>query len=348
MLLVVFGAGASYDSASDFPASEMAAIQERPPLANDLFQHRRKFTEALRDFGELIPLAARLRPRDDDSYSLEDELGRLQAEAEDDPHRKTQLMAIRFYLQRIIRESADDWWKTIGGINNYAALLEMFRHAIETGQLDKPVGLVTFNYDTLLDRAITAQTGNDFPTFDEYVSPHNSFKLFKLHGSTDWWRAVSYNEPRGRPTVGAARFLINNASALKFMEDRFEIQREIRRDRVTGFDEYHAIPALAIPVARGKGFECPDKHLDVLKGLLPSTTHLLTIGWRGMEEPFLEMLSKATQIKHSLVVSGSGATSTVTHLSQKVSGTISQPDEHGFTRFCRQYGELEEFLGRSP
>jgi hypothetical protein len=51
-------------------------------------------------------------------------------------------------------------------------------------------------------------------------------------------------------------------------------------------------PAIAIPVSEKSTFECPRSHLGELERLIPKVTKILTIGWRGAEKHFLDMLSK--------------------------------------------------------
>src|SRR5205814_9406567 len=59
MLLVIFGAGASYDSAPFLRRIlESRDPYERPPLAHELFMPRPKFLEAIRSFpplSEIVP-----------------------------------------------------------------------------------------------------------------------------------------------------------------------------------------------------------------------------------------------------------------------------------------------------
>jgi hypothetical protein len=53
-------------------------------------------------------------------------------------------------------------------------------------------------------------------------------------------------------------------------------------------------PAVAIPTATktDSTFECPVHHLGHLAALIPSVSKLLTIGWRGEEQHFLQMLQE--------------------------------------------------------
>ncbi len=103
MLLVVFGAGTSYDSDPDhrpfdnpnnLPAERLPVLEHnRPPLANRLFDNRPQFLSAMDQFQECKPLIPRLRKS---GVAVEQELARLQAEAGAYPERHRQLAAIRY------------------------------------------------------------------------------------------------------------------------------------------------------------------------------------------------------------------------------------------------------------
>jgi len=70
MLIVIFGAGASFDSCPTYPPGHHEAVLDghtlnkdfRPPLANELFENRPIFAEAiLRHFPQCQPIVPRLR-----------------------------------------------------------------------------------------------------------------------------------------------------------------------------------------------------------------------------------------------------------------------------------------------
>lgn len=67
MQLVIFGAGASYDSASTYvpgsgiPTAESLNFYHRPPCVNELFQDRPLYAEVIERFPECQPIVPRLR-----------------------------------------------------------------------------------------------------------------------------------------------------------------------------------------------------------------------------------------------------------------------------------------------
>ena len=111
--MVVFGAGASYDSYPTHQAPEYCN-DDRPPLAIHLFDERQEFARVLRLFPDCQSLIPHLRHRDPNE-AVERVLERLQAESVNDPIGQREMTAIRYYLQRII-------WECGAGINGTMAL----------------------------------------------------------------------------------------------------------------------------------------------------------------------------------------------------------------------------------
>ena len=68
------------------------------------------------------------------------------------------------------------------------------------------------------------------------------------------------------------------------------------RNETPAHDGLHEVrvPALAIPIARKDGFECPPEQVAHLQAFLPSVTRILTIGWRAAEDDFLGLIGTVT------------------------------------------------------
>src|SRR5438445_8907066 len=156
MLMVTFGAGASFDSSPTYapgmtPPTEPGLHDNffRPPLAKELFADRPLFMDALDAFPQCKTIVPRLRdPRViSGEISIEALLQEIEAEAEAYPRGRQELAAVRFYLQRAIHQSEMRWLGITRGITNYLSLLR----EIERTFPKEPVCLVTLNDDTLRD-----------------------------------------------------------------------------------------------------------------------------------------------------------------------------------------------------
>ena len=298
MLMVIIGAGASYDSSPDNPPSKGAVMVYRPPLADDLFQPGSSFGAARGQFPEFHDLIPELLPRA--GRSLEKSLQRLQDEAASDPYRHQQLTAIRYYLQTAFRDLIGRWTQTTAGVTNYRALFGQIRHHRRDSE---PVCVVTFNYDTLLENALQLHCGMEFNVLDDYVCG-KEFQLFKLHGSQNWGRYLEgpipieisqgNTDPWGRPHE-----IIKHAGKLS-VSNIFAVDDSVAKTFV-GPPLY---PAIAIPVLNKNVFECPPAHVQMLTDLIPRVSKILTIGWRASEKNFLYLLQRLPAVK-IITVAGS-------------------------------------------
>jgi hypothetical protein len=219
MLLVILGAGASYDSVPAYPPDESTQTPGRPPLADGLFENRPIFHEGMARFPSLHPIAPLLQRRH--GLSLEQKLQELVREAQEYPVRHKQLMAVRYYLQYIFWRGEDEWLREVAGyVTNYRALLDQIDRWRND---DQPVCLVTFNYDRLIEAALNG-AGIAIAQLPDYVASPR-FKLFKLHGSINWVRVVRSQEltaDKGRDQWTATNLVIENAATLD-LSDQFAI-----------------------------------------------------------------------------------------------------------------------------
>ena len=152
MLLVIIGAGASFDS---YPEKRVPANRTdprrletehlRPPLAPDLFDTRPAFMELYEKYDMIGGLVHQLRRSRE---NLETDLEAIQDSVATDPTMQRDLLALRFYLQEAIYSVQNKWRAVTAGVTNYAFLaLELRRWSEIAGE---PVRFVSFNYDYML------------------------------------------------------------------------------------------------------------------------------------------------------------------------------------------------------
>lgn len=337
MLLVVFGAGSSFDSAPARPVSEFN-LPERPPLANDLFADGPFFADAITYFPRCQPIVPYLQ-QIPETTSLEAQLQQLQTEASEYPERHRQIAAIRYYLQFRLLQCERQWFSAIKGITNYKTLLDQIQRRLQSNE---QVCLVTFNYDRMLEQALTS-VNVSVANFPSYVA-HPQWKLIKLHGSVHWAREVEtpINDVISRGDWDIVKELIESAMTVKF-SNRFRINENLP---IAKDGNIALSPAIAVPLIEKEEFECPPDHLDALRTFLPTVKKVVVIGWRGSERHFLRML--AEHMRHpieGIFVCGSkdAAQLPIDNLRRAgVTGTLRALDS-GFTKFVK-LREIDKFL----
>lgn len=285
--MVVFGAGASYDSIDvKLPNTNNPGwvIDEefRPPLAKDLFGFRGLFTEAMALFEKLQPIVPILRHTG--GRNVETVLRELQEQAVVYPERLRQLMAVRYYLHYVLWRCEGEWKKAARQVTNYKALLDQINRWRKP---DSPICLVTFNYDTLLEDAMSV-VGPRISRLADYVYGNPAFKVFKLHGSVNWGRKVKGQLPAGADAWWIARNHIDRAAELEITEEFVQSDEH----PCGGWQGAGLVPAIAIPVEKKASFECPEEHRLELVRLLPRVDRLVLIGWRATEDHFLSLLQQ--------------------------------------------------------
>jgi len=354
MLLVIFGAGASYDSVPHLlPPSPPSAAQNnfrpvdrrerephedsRPPLANQLFDDRKLFVAVMNQYVACKPLINLLRG----DVQVERQLAKFEEDAKTFPPRRSHLAAIRYYLHHMLWNCQENWETYHRGITNHLTFLDAIDRWCYKHQ--EEVCYVTFNYDTMIERSMSELWGLAFENLDAYIS-NSHCKLIKLHGSIDWALELKNFPPRATPAE-----VINDAAELGVSVS--EHYRKVVRAPAVFDDGHFGFPALAIPVENKSEFVCPTEHLAALASVLPKVTKIITVGWRATELHFLTMLKKPlTGLQRDvdlMVVSGSndGAKATANSLAIRESGEKKREFRgYGFSGLIKQIDHLESFL----
>lgn len=342
-LMVIFGAGASFDS-SPFNLPPNDSVLNRPPLADNLFADRVEFRGVLDRYTELHELVPQLLPKT--GRSLEEVLQRLKNEGAGRLRRQQELAAVRYYLHDIFASVSAGWWTNTRQISNYTALLGQIRFHRKDG--DDPTLLVTFNYDSLLERALEAHDGSKFDVVADYVKG-SEYQVYKLHGSHDWGRFISGNPP-GVATSGNRdpwnfpHHMIREVANLSFT-DQIGVMTQANSNAFRGPPLF---PAIAIPViAKSEdSFECPRDHVEKLRAAIPRVTKILMIGWRAREEHFTSMLKNIPEPVSVFCVAGTFDEVNAA-LKQLKDAGVRMASEAGYEGFTHTMGDnrLADFLG---
>lgn len=347
MLLVILGAGASYDSLPPDVLEQLTLgtiADFRPPLAQELFDDRASFGEALDKYPQCAALVGELRKRLRADALLEQELERYQEQASDDPLLYRQLVAIRFYLQEVLWTCGSRWRELSHGVTNYTDLL--FRLARWRHEREEALCVVTFNYDLLLDEAAVGTLGADLSTVEAYAAD-DRYRFLKLHGSVNWGRRVRspggahYSKPGH-----ARRVLIDSANSLDVTDD-YVVRTPDQSPSDSAPYASILLPAIAIPVETKSEFECPRSHLEALDLCVEQTMKILVIGWRGTENHFLSRLKALPGIAPFVAIVGASEEGTQETASNLASFGLSEDRIQRFTRGFSNYLKtdlLEEFL----
>jgi hypothetical protein len=347
MLMVIFGAGASFGSA---PPQPKPTLNEkwRPPLTAHLFDPT--YGDVADKYPASRPAIVRMQRAlaEHPDALIETEIGKLGEEAAGNPEKARHLLGLRFYLNDLIESRISEWWKRLHGFTFYGDLLE--RLGTWRYQTDEEIALVTFNYDELLDFSLSGQIGNGpFGDFQEYIDrPH--WRLYKLHGSTSWARVLQarVGSDFGIPSVSET---IAKGDGLDF-EDGVLRARPWRKALEAHEDPTTTVaaPGIAIPTNQKQTFSCPADHVQCFAEDAEKTDRMLVIGWRGSEPHVLEVLSERLPLVRQLAVADTTREKSAAVLDTLEDGGVSTnfraPLEGGFRGLLKTDSEwvLEKWL----
>jgi hypothetical protein len=292
MLLVIFGAGASFDCGPlDRPARPFL------PLTADLIS--REYRPIAQRYRGCMPVIDYLEHATrDSSLNLEQALDRF---ADDDPVRHTQLIAFRFYLCEMLTHIENIVYTNAYSQTFYMSLLNSlarWRHSTQ-----ERVALLTFNYDTLIERAAEDVVTGWNLHGRGYVE-RDDWTLVKLHGSLGWSRAARYE--RSLPILGGnAERALAVADQLAVSSLPFVYRSALQSDDYTDAptDDFAAeqasptrpvlIPAISVPLEAKTQFECPTEHVNALRAAIPQVDRVLICGWRATDRHAVELLGNS-------------------------------------------------------
>lgn len=288
MLIVILGAGASFDCTSKSLVSD---INFEPPQMKDLFSDRRSFVKLQVKYPRLNAASTEIRARTSaDSVSIENFIRDtyLDTEVLED---KRAYYEIPLYLQELLYEVSKNYTRTP---EHYQLLVSV----INRSGIAK-VAYVTLNYDLLLDQVLEETLGFAVNSIDSYISDNKKWCLYKLHGSVNWGYKISpspqdANEKDG--FIGALR----NIDVSKVDRSTTHLRHgDLNSYRFASSPSCLFYPALSVPVGSQDELTCPKEHTENLSAQIKSEDRidLLVIGYSGNDKEVINTLSSIDRAK---------------------------------------------------
>jgi UDP-2,3-diacylglucosamine pyrophosphatase LpxH len=226
-----------------------------------------------------------------------------------DARRPMQLAAVRYYLQLALWNCEVAWEELHHNATNYCTVVDKLEQwRLQEGE---EIVFVTFNYDTMLEKALAKNFHREIEQFDHYLFAYN-FKIIKLHGSINWGLEVDSPLPAHTGTVSKAIIDMARTPHQLIVSKDYRIVKHLPMPLLE--DGRALFPALAIPVENKFDYVCPTDHVQELYKALPRVRKVITIGWRGVEMDFLLKLPTSLAAQPALmIISDTDNSATETH-----------------------------------
>ncbi|OIR07558.1 hypothetical protein GALL_102190 [mine drainage metagenome] len=334
--LVIIGAGASFNY------SDEAKI-ETPPLTIDLFKDR--FQDLINNFPGVESLSSQiLKAKDIESYFQNqwDQIVKTY-----NPYLLNELIDVQFYLHFLFKKistSNIDFRK-----NNYIAFFRTLRDFLISKGSNEKALVVSFNYDTILEKSIEKMLNYNFDHLDNYVDySYRNILLFKPHGSWNWGRYFDQYKLQEITRVNERikmdalnKIIYNKGVSLASLHTALNNDTQV----ISSFDwDKYYFPQLLIPYKSKDSYMMPERHTEILTTFLPHVDRIIIIGWKGSEEKFKTLLKNTIGNKRIEIIYVNKKDDTlVTELTEALPNAIFKefaPHESSQGTFT----ELNEFI----
>ncbi|MDP9280672.1 MAG: hypothetical protein M3P38_01085 [Chloroflexota bacterium] len=344
-LLVVLGAGASHDNGHAPPRWNL-------PLAAGLFTQP-EFMEAAFNYEEMGALLDDLKiASQEGGIGIERKLDEIQRDAESIyPDALVELMAVRYYLRHVTWVCSQEVASSAAHGTTTAVLLRLLNRWRRAGP-ERSCSVVSFNYDTLLERAASLVLGRDFRSMTDYLDERGEWQFFKLHGSANWAQVIIDGiggdmYPSIKKVVRSAQSIKLSSTDFRIWDDNPQGNRASHTSVEPGSGQQVAIaPAIALPLISKATFVCPEQHVAAFRQQVQKFDALLVVGWRAQETYFLNELKPGRRVPTMVIGRNNGELVRRVLREENISGV--GPVDSGFTKCVMQSGAeksaIERFL----
>ena len=290
--LVVFGAGASHDYCYQ------KDLDGKPPLTCNLFCD--KYSNLIEKFPGVENLSSQIQQAGDIETYFQRQWDKVFKQHNQQLLNK--LIDVQYYLHYLFLgiSSQPNYAR-----NNYVAFLQfLYDHLIGKGPKEKAM-IVTFNYDTLLEKSLERSHNYSFDSMDDYIDLSRRFIVFKPHGSCNWIRNIDVEfcktlHPKGEPSMeNLHRDIYRNQVSLgRLMQ---HLAEDITLLPPHNLWSNYYFPQLLIPYKTKDSFVMPETHTIAMETFLGQVDSIFIIGWKGAEEKFKKLLGEKLGNKKILV-----------------------------------------------
>ena len=298
MKIYVFGAGASLGSQN---LEHILTSSSRAPLVDELFNQRyRDLSLYMFSPTRFNELSNEIEERK--NKSVEDWLGEKWQRIETinslmvKKSEVNEFGHIVYYIWNVLRIVSNSYDEN----NIYTLFLKNLR------QKGEDFGIISFNYDTLLDRAFKQVFHRDFGSLDDYLE----FNFIKPHGSINWLLGKRNtdssipvnNDIQLRISKAMNQFFTNGpipVDSLRVIDPPIEALRDADVARVwsdLGMEYFY--PLIFLPLAQKQyghieGFQ--EKVVAGGKALIKKADEIFIIGYRARDEIIKDLLLDAPE-----------------------------------------------------
>jgi len=338
--MIIFGAGASFD----FSYADNLENNDRPPLTNNLFDDC--YDDILNEYPGARVLSSQILTAPNVEVFFQEQWDDIKNHY--DPDALNKLINTQYYFHQLFLHITEKC-KTQKR-SNYISLAQLISKY--TVRNTENVLLVSFNYDTLLEKSLETALGLEYSKIEDYIDSRRSIYLLKPHGSCNWLREFSnfpYSFGHDIKNLFFSRIMYQHITSYGAIFQNLK-QEIIIKDNPSftnndNFKNSTYLPQLLIPYTDKDEFVMPLSHRQTLEENLESIGEILIIGWKGTERIFQELLRKKLGTKTVKVTIVNNGDQTVINELNACFGHVEWQEQKTFSEFIKDSGHrLPEFF----
>lgn len=317
---IILGAGASYD----FTHEAKIKDDNRLPLTKDLFHDR--YNEILQKYSGAYDLSSEILLAKDIEAYFQRQWEKIKRNY--DQPLLLKLINTQYYIHDLFNHLSSKF--SNNKRSNYFNLIKLVHEYTVEGK-NEYFPIISFNYDTLIEEAITRNLQLQFKNINEYIDHANrKILLFKPHGSANWVKDFDFKfmdinyvkqiKHISQLSTAISGFNFDLSKLFEHLKGSIKVLPKVPKSPDQGLNNYY-FPWLLIPYKDKDDLMMPTEHESTLNSFLPHIEEFLVIGWKGTENALKKLI--------------------VNHLQGKeIKITIVDPDENTANNFIQDYSKL--------
>lgn len=314
-LIVLTGAGASFDCHIPEVSSNKRKLGLRPPLTQDLFSNRYQVVQKNFNYiSGVIATARKNQKNDSKDFRIERFLKQLQ---ESGKQGFIKAQHLKFYLQNLTWYVANYYLES--GMDSVSAYHNLIEETTYSNFYDVTV-FINMNYDPLMDISLRDNLNGVFKNPEGYSWNNQKYLYIKPHGSYNWKYYLGNLQhlkiPKYENSDVLTSFIekISNYESLLSI-DKIKVDENVKTEKdflvknnfhhnSKGLLEIAKIPAIVAPIEGKYGFVMPSIHFQYLEMInKPDVIDLVSVGYSFKDNDVNSILKNiSSKIKNILII----------------------------------------------
>jgi len=338
--MFVFGAAASSFCVFGDRTKQFRESALNPPTGFEIFDE--KYDKYCRKYPGVIQSISGFEAKQKDIEACMEEEWQ-QFKGSYNPRVVNRHVNIQYYMRELFQDIStfvkNEQWRN----NLYSLFTDRIQKYVNKNSNER-IGIVSFNYDTILERFIEDIFGLGFNSMNDYIDwDARNVMVFKPHGSCNWGWRFRNNQQNGvnqKITVGylfekqiepyEIYYNLLGDPSITVATNSWGLEKGLNKSNLGRFTINKSLleiippnlnddffPALLLPYRDKDEFVMPYDHYEAMRHFFGEMEELYLIGWKGNEELFNRQIGQHAHKLKKIVVANPNADEVLRNLTNQ-------------------------------